>query len=78
MLKKLIKYDMRETYKVTVWLSALELLLFLICFAVIQWLKKRGTFLLEEDVNTALSLIFTIGTGWWPYQQAIRDKKNGE
>lgn len=24
----------------------------------------------------ALSLIFTIGTGWWPYQQAIR-KKNG-
>ena len=26
----------------------------------------------------ALSLIFTIGTGWWPYQQAIRDKKHGE
>ena len=24
----------------------------------------------------ALSLMFTIGTGWWPYQQAIR-KKNG-
>lgn len=25
----------------------------------------------------ALSLIFTIGTGWWPYQQAIRSK-NGK
>lgn len=25
----------------------------------------------------ALSLIFTIGTGWWPYQQAIRKKTNG-
>ena len=22
----------------------------------------------------ALSLVFTIGTGWWPYQQAIRNK----
>lgn len=25
----------------------------------------------------ALSLIFTIGTGWWPYQQAIRKRQNG-
>ena len=25
----------------------------------------------------ALSLMFTIGTGWWPYQQAIRKKDNG-
>ena len=26
----------------------------------------------------ALSLIFTIASGYWPYQQAIRGKKDGQ
>lgn len=60
MLKKLIKYEMRETVKVTVWMMMINILIIILSAVALIWISNGGLRGLDEDgIKTVTMLVFS-------------------